>query len=126
VRVLLDTHLLLWWLTGDRRLPQKAELIISDPDHEIFVSAASIWEIAIKFALGRIAGDVSEIEASVEPSGLLQLPITGKHAAQISTLPRHHNDPFDRILVAQSLVEPMRLLTHDQTLSRYGQIVMVV
>jgi PIN domain nuclease of toxin-antitoxin system len=125
MRVLLDTHIVLWWLAGDRRLPKGVDQIISDSENEIYVSAASIWEVAIKASLGRIEADVREIEASVEPSGFLQLPITGKHAAQISKLPRHQDDPFDRMLVAQSPVEPMRLLTHDQMLAEYGQIVIV-
>lgn len=126
MRILLDTHLMLWWLTSDRRLPKQAERLITDSDNEVYVSAASVWEIAIKSALGRIEGDVTEIEASLEPSGLVQLPINGKHAVQVSKLPLYHQDPFDRMLVAQSLVEPMRLLTHDRILERYGEMVILV
>lgn len=125
MRLLLDTHLMLWWLTGDRRLPKQADQLIADSDNEVYVSAASIWEVAIKSALGRIEGDVTEIEAALGPSGLLQLPINGKHAAQVSKLPPHHQDPFDRMLVAQSLIEPMRLLTHDRTLAKYGEMVIL-
>lgn len=113
MRVLLDTHILLWWLADDRRLPKGAERIIKDPDNVIFVSAASIWEIAIKASLRQIEADPSAIRAAVEPSGFAELPITGKHAAQVAKLPSHHRDPFDRMLVAQSLAEPMRLLTGD-------------
>lgn len=126
MRILLDTHLMLWWLTGDRRLPKQAEQLIADSDNEVYVSAASVWEIAIKSALGRIEGDVTEVEAALEPSGLVQLPINGKHAVQVSKLPLHHQDPFDRMLVAQSLAEPMRLLTHDRILERYGEMVILV
>lgn len=126
MRILLDTHLMLWWLTSDRRLPKQAERLIADSDNEVYVSAASVWEIAIKSALGRIEGDVTEIEAALEPSGLVQLPIHGKHAVQVSKLPLYHQDPFDRMLVAQSLVEPMRLLTHDRILERYGEMVILV
>ncbi|NKE73626.1 type II toxin-antitoxin system VapC family toxin [Candidatus Manganitrophus noduliformans] len=125
MRLLLDTHLMLWWLTGDRRLPKQADQLIADSDNEVYVSAASIWEVAIKSALGRIEGDVTEIEAALGPSGFLQLPINGKHAAQVSKLPPHHQDPFDRMLVAQSLIEPMRLLTHDRTLAKYGEMVIL-
>jgi len=126
MRILLDTHLMLWWLAGDRRLPKQAGELISDSDNQVYVSAASVWEVAIKSALGRIEGDVTEIEAGLEPSGLLQLPINGKHAAHVSKLPPYHQDPFDRILVAQSLVEPMRLLTHDRRLENYGEIIILV
>lgn len=126
MRILLDTHLMLWWLMSDRRLPKQAERLITDSDNEVYVSAASVWEIAIKSALGRIEGDVTEIEAALEPSGLVQLPINGKHAVQVSKLPLYHQDPFDRMLVAQSLVEPMRLLTHDRILERYGEMVILV
>jgi PIN domain nuclease of toxin-antitoxin system len=97
-----------------------------DSDNEVFVSAASIWEIAIKAALGQIKGDPAAIQAAVDPSGFIELPITGKHAVQVSKLPPHHRDPFDRMLIAQSLVEPMKLLTHDQTLTAYGDLVMLV
>lgn len=126
MRILLDTHLMLWWLGGDRRLPRQADQLIADSGNEVYVSAASIWEVAIKSALGRIEGDVAEIEAMLDPSGLLQLPINGKHAAQVSKLPLYHQDPFDRMLVAQSLIEPMRLVTHDRALAKYGEMVILV
>lgn len=126
MRVLLDTHILLWWLMDDRRLPKDAEQIIKDPDNAIFVSAASIWEVAIKAALGQIEADPRAIQAAIEPSGFTELPITGKHAAQVAKLPSHHRDPFDRMLVAQSLAEPMRLLTSDTLLAKYGDMVLAV
>ena len=126
MRVLLDTHILLWWLMDDRRLPKDAEQIIKDPDNAIFVSAASIWEVAIKAALGQIEADPLAIQSAIEPSGFTELPITGKHAAQVAKLPSHHRDPFDRMLVAQSLAEPMRLLTGDAMLAKYGDMVLAV
>ena len=126
MRVLLDTHILLWWLMDDRRLPKDAEQIIKDPDNAIFVSAASIWEVAIKAALGQIEADPLAIQSAIEPSGFTELPITGKHAAQVAKLPSHHRDPFDRMLVAQSLAEPMRLLTSDTLLAKYGDMVLAV
>jgi PIN domain nuclease of toxin-antitoxin system len=126
MRVLVDTHIVLWWLIDSRKLPEDAERIIKDKDNAIFVSAASIWEIAIKATLGQIEVDPFAIEAAIEPSGFVELPITGKHAAQLSKLPLHHRDPFDRILVAQSLLEPMRLLTGDQVLAQYGEMVLLV
>jgi PIN domain nuclease of toxin-antitoxin system len=126
MRILLDTHLLLWWLEDDPRLPAAAEAFITDSGNIVFVSAASIWEIAIKAALGRLEADPMAIEAVLEPSGFEALPVTTKHAAEVSKLPLYHRDPFDRILVAQSLVEPMRLLTHDQALAQYGSMVLLV
>ena len=120
MRVLLDTQIVLWWMTDDKRLSQQAEKIIAEPDNEIFVSAASIWEVAIKTALGRIKGNVEAIVAAIHPSGFAELPITGQHAAQVSKLPLHHRDPFDRMLIAQSLLEPMRFMTHDRMLTKYG------
>ncbi len=100
MRVLVDTHILLSCLIDSRKLPEEAERIIKDQENAIFVSAASIWEIAIKATLGQIEADPFAIEAAIEPSGFVELPITGKHAAHISKLPLRHRDPFDRILVA--------------------------
>ena len=124
MRVLLDTHLLLWALGAPARLPTAARRIIRDGD--VYVSAASIWEISIKVALGKLRADPDEVLAALEPAGLLSLPISGEHAARVASLPPIHRDPFDRLLVAQALVEPMRLLTDDTVLGGYGEIVTVV
>ncbi len=126
MRVLLDTQIVLWWMMEDRRLPKEAEKLIKDADNTVFVSAASVWEVAIKAILGQIDTDPFAIEATIGPSGFVELPTTGKHAAEVSKLPSHHRDPFDRILVAQSLVEPMRLLTTDRVLAQYGEMVLLV
>ena len=88
MRVLVDTHMLLWWLIDSRKLPEGAERIIKDKDNAIFVSAASIWEIAIKATLGQIEADPFAIEAAIVPSGFVELPITGKHAATIANASR--------------------------------------
>lgn len=93
---------------------------------DVFVSAASVWEISIKAALGKLAADPREIRAALEPAGFLELPVSGEHAARVVDLPRHHRDPFDRLLIAQALTEPMRLLTNDVALAPYGDIVSVV
>ncbi len=124
MRVLLDTHLLLWALGAPARLPPKARRIIRDAD--VYVSAASIWEISIKVALGRLRADPREVLAALEPAGLLGLPIAAEHAARVASLPPIHRDPFDRLLIAQALEEPMRLLTDDAILDGYGEIVTVV
>ena len=123
MRVLLDTHLLLWALAAPAKLPAAARKQIEIA--EIFVSAASIWEISIKSALGKIDADSEEVLAAVEPAGFTILPITGEHAAKVRGLPPIHKDPFDRMLVAQALVEPMILLSNDEALRAYGTIVTV-
>ena len=124
MRVLLDTHLLLWALSAPARLPVAARRLIQDAD--VYVSAASIWEISIKAALGKLTADPQEGLAALEPAGFLSLPVAGVHAARVSSLPPVHRDPFDRLLVAQALVEPMRLVSTDAALRGYGEIVTIV
>ena len=124
MRVLLDTHLLLWALGAPARLPARARRIIRDAD--VYVSAASIWEISIKAALGKLRADPHEVLAALDPAGFLGLSIAGGHAARVASLPQIHRDPFDRLLIAQALEEPMRLLTDDAVLGAYGEIVTVV
>ena len=124
MRVLLDTHLLLWALSAPARLPVAARRLIQDAD--VYVSAASIWEISIKAALGKLTADPQEVLAALEPAGFLSLPVAGVHAARVSSLPPVHRDPFDRLLVAQALVEPMRLISTDAALRGYGEIVTIV
>ena len=123
MRVLLDTHLLLWALSQPSKLsPASRKRIIAA---EVYVSAASIWEISIKAALGKLAANPSEVLAGIEPAGFSLLPITGEHAAKVAELPMLHKDPFDRMLVAQASVEPMLLLTNDESLRGYGSFVTV-
>jgi PIN domain nuclease of toxin-antitoxin system len=124
VRVLIDTHLLLRALGAPARLPPKARRIIRDAD--VYVSAASIWEVSIKAALGKLRADPQEVLEALQPAGFLSLPITGEHAARVASLSPVHRDPFDRLLIAQALEEPMRLLTDDAVLGAYGDIVTVV
>lgn len=126
MRILLDTHILLWWLKDDRRLSDAAVKIIGNAANDIFMSTVNAWEIAIKKSLGRIQIDMNEFLESIKNSGIGVLNITVNHACQISNLPDHHKDPFDRMLIAQSIVEPMRLLTHDDTLIPYGKHVLLV
>lgn len=90
---------------------------------EVYVSAASIWEISIKSGLGKLAANPHEVLAGIEPAGFILLPITGEHAAKVVDLPPLHKDPFDRMLVAQASVEPMVLLTNDESLRAYGSFV---
>jgi len=124
IRLLLDTQILLWALAGHRRLPREARRLIDD--HESIVSAASIWEIAIKVSIGRLEADPAAVRQALDPSGFEELAVTGEHAARVVQLPAHHRDPFDRLLVAQSLVEQLVLLTTDSQLAAYGSLVRVV
>jgi PIN domain nuclease of toxin-antitoxin system len=124
MRVLLDTHLLLWALGSPSKLPAAARKLIDDAN--VYVSAASIWEVSIKAALGKLSADPREVLAALEPAGFLELPVTGTHAARVVDLPAIHCDPFDRLLIAQALTEPMRLLTNDAALADYGDIVTIV
>ena len=123
-RLLLDTQVVLWALGGHRRLSGEARRLINK--HESFVSAASIWEIAIKAALGKLDADPEAVRQALDPSGFGELPVTGEHAASVARLPAHHRDPFDRLLVSQSLVENLVLLTADAQLAPYGGLVRVV
>lgn len=117
MRLLLDTHVLLWALAGERRLSVRTRRAIEAAD-QVMVSAAAVWEIAIKHALGklRIDGDVA-LEA--QRSGYLPLAVTVEHASAVGRLPQHHRDPFDRMLVAQALVEGLTLVTADPRLAAY-------
>jgi PIN domain nuclease of toxin-antitoxin system len=123
VRLLLDTHLLLWALGAPSKLSAATRKQIQAA--EVFVSAASIWEISIKRSLGKLEADPREIVAAIAPAGFALLSVTGEHAARIVELPPLHRDPFDRMLVAQAQIEPMILLTNDEALRGYGSIVKV-
>lgn len=128
MNILLDTHIALWAIADSPALPNKARELISTPRNTIWVSAASIWEIAIKHSLGRGDMPVSG-EAALgyfRQAGYRVLAIEPEHAAAIEGLPAHHQDPFDRLLVAQALTEPMRLLTHDATVAKYSDTILYV
>lgn len=120
-RILLDTHLLLWAVAEPRKLPAAARRRIEEAD--VFVSAASLWEVSIKAALGKLTADPAELLAEIEPAGFTLLPITGEHAAAVAKLPPVHADPFDRMLVAQAKTEPLLLVTNDAVLAGYGDCV---
>lgn len=118
MRLLLDTHVLYWWLTDDARIAPPVRKIIADAS-DAFVSAASVWEMGIKAAAGklRMPGDLGR---QLARHRFTELPVSFAHARLAPTLPRHHKDPFDRMLVAQSIVESLTLLTADPLLAPYG------
>lgn len=122
MRLLLDTNALLWALTNAPRIKSVRELLLSD-ENEVFVSTVSWWEIAIKIRIGKLDARLPELRTSVQESGFTELPLLGLHAEILVTLPKHHNDPFDHMLVAQAMAEPMRLITGDRILSRYTPLV---
>ncbi len=124
MRLLLDTHLLLWALLQPSKLKSRTRLQIER--NEVFVSAASIWEISIKSALGKLEADPRVVLEALEPAGFRLLPISGEHAARVFELPALHRDPFDRLLLAQAWSEPLTLLTDDNVLGQYGAHVTVV
>jgi PIN domain nuclease of toxin-antitoxin system len=118
-RLLVDTHALLWWLTDDPALSPPARAAIADPATEPLVSSASVWEIAIKRSLGKLTAP-DDLPARIADGGFVWLPISPQHAWQVRDLPRHHRDPFDRILVAQALIEGVAIITTDAQLGDYG------
>ena len=128
MRILLDTHLLLWAVASSRRLPKEARSLILDTVNEVFYSAASVWEVAIKSTLrrGDFKANPTVLVRALARSGFSELPVTAAHAARVAGLPAIHRDPFDRLLVAQSLTEPMMLLTNDAVLLGYGPLVQLV
>ena len=127
-RLLLDTHLLLWWLKGDARLPQAVIERVQAPEAEVFISQASLWELAIKVSIGRLQVDLPNLERQVPLQGFRWLPISNVHLLAVADLESDgvHRDPFDRLLVCQSRVEPMLLLTADSQLKHYGSTVLVL
>ena len=128
MRLLVDTHLLLWATARSRRLPREARRLLEDPANEVYFSAASLWEIVIKVALRRsdFKVDIGLLRTALVEMGFAELPVTGAHAETLARLPPVHKDPFDRMLVAQSLAEPLILLTNDGVLAAYGDVVRVV
>ena len=124
MRLLLDTHIFLWAVAGSRLLKPATRRLIESAD-EVFVSAASIWEVAIKARLGKIEADPAELAVAIAASGFKELAVSAAHAAGVAQLELHHNDPFDRLLIAQALAEPLKLLTADAALAQYTDLVML-
>lgn len=128
MNVLLDTHIALWAITDSPKLPTAARDLILAESSTIYVSVASVWEIAIKHSLQRGDMPVSGQAALgyFREAGYRMLPIEAEHAVAVEALPLHHQDPFDRLIVAQSLTEPLRLITHDRQVARYSDTILLV
>lgn len=118
MRLLLDTHVLLWWL-ADERLSPEARLAIGDPANTAFISAVSAWEISVKKALGKLTAP-DDLEQQIWSGGFLALPMTIGHGVAAGELESHHDDPFDRMLIAQARAEGLAIVTRDRRFSDYG------
>lgn len=125
MHLLLDTHVLIWWFSGDPHLSKKAISLITDAE-AVYVSSASIWEATIKKRLGKLEVDLSLITTSLEKEGFIELPIRIPHTLQTLALPEIHRDPFDRILIAQAISEPLRFVTADSALQKYSDLIELI
>ena len=122
MRLLIDTHVLIWFLEGNKLLSKPHRQIISDSQNDVLVSIASLWEIAVKISLGKLtlAKPLADVIKQIAVENIEVLPILPKHTLRVSTLPFHHRDPFDRIIVAQSQIENLPIVTNDIEFSHYG------
>ncbi len=123
MRILLDTHTVIWWVDQDHRLGEAARSAIADPSNELFLGAATVWEIAIKVGLGKLTLSMpylSWMKQAITDLAATLLPVTVEYASAQAGLPLHHRDPFDRLLVAQARVENMPLISGDAIFDRYG------
>lgn len=118
MRFLLDTHTILWWLSDDPTLAEEARSVIANPDYGVQVSAATAWEVAVKQAIGKLRIPI-DFEGRLKENRIDQLPITVAHGLAAGALPRHHNDPFDRMLIAQAMSEGLTVVTRDQRFQMY-------
>lgn len=118
-KYILDTHVLLWWLGTPNKLSEKAIRIISEENIEIFLSTASLWEIEIKREIGKLKVPKNFIEETTNQA-ILELPILGSHVKKLSTLPKHHKDPFDRMIIAQALEEDLVIISSDPAIQKYS------
>jgi PIN domain nuclease of toxin-antitoxin system len=122
MNVLLDTHAFLWAITGDKMLSKKARKTFLDPRNRLFFSAVSMWEICIKISLGKLSlksGWLKKIQNEISINAIQWLPVEMSHCAELTKLPFHHRDPFDRMLVVQAKVEDLLVLSRDSRLSAY-------
>jgi PIN domain nuclease of toxin-antitoxin system len=120
VKLLLDSHAFLWWLAEDQKLSSEAREAIADPSSIVQVSAASVWELAIKAALGKLDLQGADLVQEIAENDFVELPITARHSSAAANLPRHHQDPFDRMLIAQAQVEGLTVVTRDPAFRAYG------
>ncbi len=123
MRLLLDTHTFIWWMTNDRALPASTRAAIGDEENTIFLSAATAWEMAIKHRTGKlpvVTGFIADIPGAMETEGFFELPVSITHGQMAGNFPLHHKDPFDRMLIAQALAEDLMLVSNETQFDAYG------
>jgi PIN domain nuclease of toxin-antitoxin system len=119
MKLLLDTHALLWWLADDKQLGRRARELVEDPGNDILVSMVSLWEIAVKIRIGKLQTDIREITDAVRREGFTSLDIGITHLLTLAELPMHHRDPFDHLLIAQAIAEDATFMSEDRNAARY-------
>ena len=125
MKLLLDTHIYLWWLEDSPALTASARKMIETAE-KVYISSASLWESAIKSGIGKLDVNQKELVAGILENGFTELPVRAEHTVALLSLENHHKDPFDRMLIAQALTEPLHLLTADSVLTRYSTLVISV
>jgi len=125
MRILLDTHVYLWWCEDSPSLSPKARTLIEEAD-TVYVSSATLWELAIKIGIGKFEGNIKELAENIQASGFEELPVKVSHTIELPGLAAYHKDPFDRMLIAQAISEPLQLVTHDAVLTHYTPLVTLV
>ena len=120
MKLLLDSHTYLWWLDDHPKLSPAARAALADPANVVLVSAASIWEIEIKRAIGRLDAGDADLVSEITANRFMELPVQARHAAVAARLPNHHGDPFDRLLIAQAQLEGLICVTRDRAFQDYG------
>ena len=118
MNILLDTHSFLWWQEQSKKLKPHVQYLIANPENTVYISTASIWELAIKASLGKIKIP-KDVKSAISTNHFLILPVSIDHALAVQHLPKHHTDPFDRMLVAQAIVENLTIVSRDEELKRY-------
>ncbi len=126
MKLLLDTHILLWWLNDDEKLSEKLKLLIEQPENDVYVSHISLWEMQIKIMIGRLHADLDAIVRQLPKNDFLELPSRTAHILTLSRLPMHHQDPFDRMLIAQAISEPLHFVTCDRQITRYQDLLSLI
>lgn len=125
MRLLIDTHILLWTLADSPKLSAQAREIMTSAS-SIYVSSASYWELAIKVSLGKLNIDLKQLRDTAERDGIEELPVNGEHAIATLSLAHHHKDPFDRLIIATAISEPMKLLTADSVVAQYTELAILI
>ena len=125
MKILLDTHIYLWSIENNEKLSKRARELMLNAELN-YVSSVSIWELSIKISKGKYPANIDLLIDGIEKSGFKELPLVAKYAKKVATLPHHHGDPFDRMLIAQALCEPLQFLTADKSLQEYSDLVMVI